>query len=123
MGLNMEEGLIARKSMAFAVRIVKVARYLKKEKREYELVSQLLRSGTSIGANISESKYAESDRDFVSKLKIALKEANETKYWLRVLLLTETLSDKEAGSLTNDADEIIVILTSIINTKKANMKK
>jgi len=119
----MEDGLIAQKSLAFAVRIVKAARYLKDEKREYELANQLLRSGTSIGANVAEAKYAESDRDFVSKLKIALKEANETEYWLKVIVLSETLSNKETQSLEDDARELVRILIAIIKTKQENMKK
>ena len=117
----MEDSMIAKKSKAFAVRIVRAARYLKKEKQEYELANQLLRSGTSIGANVAEAKYAQSDKDFVSKLKIALKEANETEYWLEVIVLSGTLSNKEVQSLADDVKELLRMLISIIKTKQENM--
>ena len=110
--------IIAQKSLDFGVRIVKATRYLKSEKQEYELSNQLLRSGTSIGANVAEAKYAQSDADFVSKLKIALKEASETQYWLMLIKRTEILSKEEADSLIHDVNELIKILISIINTKQ-----
>ena len=115
------ENVIAEKSFAFAVRIVKTSKIIKEEKREYELASQLLRSGTSIGANVSEAKYAQSNKDFVSKFKIALKEANETKYWLCLMKAVEILDENAGKSLIVDAEELIRILTSIINTKESKM--
>jgi len=110
--------VISDKSFAFAVRVYKAAKFIKEEQREFELAGQLLRSGTSIGANISEGKYAQSGRDFVSKHKIALKEANETKYWLRLIKAVGILDEKAANSLIHDADEIIRILSAIIITKE-----
>ena len=109
------------KSFAFAVRIVKAVRVIKKESNEYALCNQLLRSGTSIGANITEAKYAQSDKDFVSKHKIALKEAGETRYWLRLMEATGLLSEKASHSLIKDVDELIRILTAIVNTKENRM--
>ena len=119
----MEDRLIELKCLTFAVRIVKATRYLKKEKREYDLANQLLRSGTSIGASVVEARYAESDKDFVSKHKIALKEASETQYWLKLLVRSEILSTEETQNLAEDVEELIKILTSIIRTKQANMNK
>ena len=115
--------LIGDKSFAFAVRIYMAVKFIKEEKREFELANQLLRSGTSIGANISEGKYAQSDRDFVSKHKIALKEANETMYWLRLIKAVGVLNEKVAGSLMRDADELMRILSSIIISKENNMNQ
>ena len=115
-------GMKEEKSFAFAVRIVKAVKIIKERTREYELANQLLRSGTSIGANISEAKYAQSDKDFVSKHKIALKEANETKYWLRLMSATELLGEKEMKSLINDVDELMHMLTAIINTTEKKLK-
>ena len=116
------KNVVAEKSFVFAVRIVRAVKVIKEEKREYELASQLLRSGTSIGANISEGKYAQSEKDFVSKHKIALKEANETKYWLRLMNATGILDEKAVASLIDDVDELIKLLTSIINTTQSKMR-
>ena len=113
------DSIISQKSLTFAVRIVKAAKYLQKEKHEYELAKQLLRSGTAIGANVAESKYAQSDADFISKLKIALKESSETRYWLKLLELTDILTKDEAGSLEKDVTELIKILTAIIKTTQS----
>ena len=117
------ERIIDEKSFAFAVRIVKVTKVIKEEKREHELANQLLRSGTSIGANVSEAKYAQSDKDFVSKHKIALKEANEVKYWLRLIGAAEILDEKAIKSLIGDVEELIRILTAIINTTENRKPK
>ena len=113
--------IISDKSFAFAVRIYRAVKFIKEEKREFELANQLLRSGTSIGANISEGKYAQSDKDFVSKHKIALKEANETKYWLRLMKAVDILDEKAANSLISDADEIVRILSAIIISKESKI--
>ena len=102
------------------MRIVKVYEYLCSEKKEYTMSKQLLRSGTSIGANIAESQQAQSRPDFISKLNIALKEANETYYWLRLLSETDYISNKEFINLENDIKEIISILVAITKQQKAN---
>ena len=109
---------IEEKSFDFAVRIVNLYKYLTSEKKEYVLSNQLLRSGTSIGANVAEAERGQSRPDFNSKMNNALKEANESFYWLRLLYRTEYLSEKEFSSLENDVNEIISILVSIC--KKTN---
>lgn len=112
------EHTVEEKSFQFAVRIVRMSRYLKKRFREYDLSSQILRSGTSIGANIAEAQQAQSRADFLSKLSIALKEASETGYWLRLLNATGLLSELEFSSLFNDCTELQKLLTAIIKTTK-----
>ena len=118
-----KESIIAQKSFVFATRIIKAVRFIKEQKREYELANQLLRSGTSIGANVSEAKYGQSDKDFISKHKIALKEASETRYWLRLMEATDILSYESTKSLITDIEEIIKILTSIINSMEKRQNK
>ncbi len=110
-----ENNIIAHKSLDFAIRIVNLYKYLCNEKKEFVLSRQVLRSGTSIGANISESENAQSRSDFGSKLNIALKEAFETKYWLELLYRTDYIEEKHYKSINRDCVEIIRILTSIIN--------
>ena len=105
-------------SKVFALRIIKLYKYLIEEKNEHVMSKQVYRSGTSIGANIAESKTAQSDADFISKLSIALKEANETKYWLVLLHESETISDEEYKSIENDINTIIGSLIIIIKKKK-----
>ena len=114
---------VEHKSFLFSVRIVKLARYLQEEKREYILSKQLIRSGTSIGANIVESQQAQSRADFISKLSIALKEACETNYWLRLLQATDYLSDPEFSSIITDCRELEKMLTSIIKTTRSTPNK
>ena len=109
---------VEEKSFLFAIRIVKLYKYLTDSKREYHLSKQLLRSGTSIGANIAEAQQAQSRADFVSKLSISLKEASETDYWLRLLNATEFLSDAEFMSVHSDCTELEKMLTAIIKTTK-----
>ena len=116
----MQESIVEIKSFNFAVRIVKLYQYLCEEKKEYILSKQLLRSGTSIGANVSEAQRGQSKPDFYSKMAIALKEANETYYWIRLMHSTEYLSDKEYSSLDSDINEIISILVAICNSKEKN---
>lgn len=111
-----EDNVIRTKSKQFAVRIVKLNRYLIDEKQEYVLVRQILRSGTSIGANVAESEYAISRNDFALKLYIALKECNETRYWLELLYETEYITEEQFRSLIADCIELQKILTAI--TKK-----
>ena len=113
-----KENIIAEKSFEFAIRIVNLYKFLTTEKKEYELSRQLLRSGTSIGANVAESLKGQSRADFNSKLNIALKEANETEYWIRLLYKTGYLNDIEYESIWGDVNDIISILVAII--KKIN---
>ena len=109
----MKENIIMRKSFAFSVRIMNLQKYLSRKKGEYVVSRQICKSGTSIGANIAEAQRAQSTADFVSKMKIALKEANETQYWLKLLHESKYLSDKEHTSLHDDLLEILKILTAI----------
>ena len=117
----MDRNAIEETSFRLAIRIVNLRKYLVEAKREFVLSKQLLRSGTSIGANVAEAKQAQSRSDFISKLSIALKEANETAYWLKLLYRTDYLTEKEYDSISHDADEIIAILVSIIKTKKQHI--
>ena len=112
------DNVVEEKSFRFAVRIVKLNQYLRTKKKEYVLSKQLLRSGTSIGANIAESQQAQSRADFISKLEIALKETSETKYWLRLLNATEYLSDAEFNSIYTDCSELEKLLVSIVKSTK-----
>ncbi len=114
----MQESIIETKSFQFAIRIVKVYQHLCEEKKEYVLSKQLLRSGTSIGANVSEVQRGQSKPDFYAKIAISLKEANETRYWIRLLHATQHLTDKEYVSLDSDINEIISILVAICNSKE-----
>ena len=109
--------LIEKKSFNFAVRAVKLCKIISEERKEYTLSKQLLRSGTSIGANVSEAEMGQTRADFYAKMSIALKEANETYYWLRLLHETEYLTDKEFDSMATDVTELISILVSICKTK------
>jgi four helix bundle protein len=115
----MRDSIIEAKSFDFAIRIVKLYQYLCEEKKEFVLSKQLLRSGTSIGANVSEAQRGQSKPDFYAKHSIALKEANETYYWLRLLHETEYLTDKEFDSMATDVTELISILVSICKTKES----
>ena len=112
----MSNSISVEKSFDFAVQIVNLYKVLTVEKREYVLSKQLLRSGTSIGANISEAQRGQSKADFVAKMSIALKEANETDYWLRLLYKTDYVSETQFESLNADINELIRILTAICKT-------
>ena len=112
------DNIIEEKSFRFAIRIVKLNEYLRSVKKEHVLSKQLLRSGTSIGANVAESQQAQSRADFVSKMEIALKETSETKYWLRLLNATDYLSEPQFNSIISDCVEIEKLLTSIIKSTK-----
>ena len=114
------DNLIARLSLDFALRIVKLRKYLSETKNEYILSKQILRSGTSIGANIYESEHAQSKDDFLAKLYISLKEANETKYWLELLHLSDYIDDNQNESIINDLGKIIGTLVNIIKKTKDN---
>ncbi len=119
----MKEGAIQTKSFAFAVRIVNLYKFLCAEKKEYVLSKQLLRSGTAIGALVREADQAESKADFAHKLAIALKEANETEYWILLLRETEYLTAKESESILEDNKELLKLLTSIIKSTKKGLGK
>ena len=112
----------ARKSYAFAVRIVNLVKWLH-EKKEYVLSKQVLRSGTSIGAMIRESEHAESDADYIHKLSVALKEANETEYWLSLLKDTNYIDKKQHASVDKDCQELKKLLVASIKTLKINLAK
>ncbi|MBR5959672.1 MAG: four helix bundle protein [Clostridia bacterium] len=109
-------GVTEEKSKGFAIRIVRLYQYLKDEKKEYVLSKQLLRSGTSVGANLSEAKYAISRNDFIAKQYIALKEISETLYWLELLFKTDYLSQKQYDSIYQDAEELRKLLSSSTKT-------
>jgi len=109
---------IERKSFHFSVRIVKLCRYLQEEKKEYLLSKQLMRAGTSIGANVAEAEQAQSRADFIAKLSISLKEAAETNYWIRLLYATDYLMESEYLSIIADCKELEKLLTSIIKTSR-----
>lgn len=115
----MKQSILKDKSKTFALRTIRLYKYICEEKHEYVLSKQLLRSGTSIGANIAESFYGQSEADFISKLSIAQKEASETIYWLELLHESEYLNSTEFNSIHDDAEEIIKLLTSSIKTVKS----
>ena len=112
------EATIKEKSYRFSVRIVKLSRYLQETKREHVMTKQLLRAGTSVGANIAESQQAQSRPDFIHKLNIALKEAAETNYWLRLLYDTDYMTEKQFQSIYTDCTELERMLTAIIRHTK-----
>jgi len=114
----MKGNIIVDKSFVFAVGIVKLYQKLVSENKEFVLSKQLLRCGTSIGANIEEAVGGISKRDFIAKLQISYKEARETKYWLRLMIETDIISKAEAESLISDCEEIIRIIVAIIKTSK-----
>jgi four helix bundle protein len=114
-----DDNQIVIDSKGFAIRIIKLYKYLSEEKREYVMSKQILRCGTSIGANVSEGVFAQSRMDFVNKLSIALKEANETKYWLELLVETDYISKTQYESIVGDLSIIIGTLVNIVNTTKS----
>ena len=114
------ESIVGDKSLAFGKRIAKCYRYLCDKKKETVMTKQLLRCGTSVGANIREGLYAQSRKDFISKLNIALKEAGETDYWLDVIHAAGYFSEEEYNSLRDDNAELLKLLTAIIKTTKEN---
>ena len=116
------ENAIETKSFDFAIRIVKLYQYITNDKKEFVLSKQLLRSGTSIGANVAEAERAQSQADFYAKMSIALKEANETDYWLRLLYKTDYLSENEFNSIDKNISEIIALLVSITKTVKTSLE-
>ena len=117
-----EENPVQEKSYTLALRIVELYKYLTEEKKEFVLSKQILRSGTSIGANVEEAEGAQSEKDFLSKMSIAYKEARETKYWLRLLNDSGYLEEKQAQSLFQDINEILKLLGSIQKTMKHKIR-
>ena len=116
----MKKNLPIEKSIEFAAKIVKLNQFLTQNKKETVISKQIVRSGTSIGANINEANYGQSKADFISKLHIALKETAETEYWIRLLYMSEYIDEKLSTSLLNDCLEIKRILIASINTAKTN---
>jgi four helix bundle protein len=114
-----QENVILDKSYAFGLRILKLYLHLKKKKMDTGLCSQVLHSGTSVGANVEEAIGGASRKDFINKMQIAYKEARETRYWLRLLMDSEVLEKKLANSFIKDCEELLKILTTILNSSKA----
>lgn len=114
--------LIQEKSFEFAIKIVNLYKLLKFEKKEYVLSKQILRSGTSVGANIEEGIGGQSKKDFIATLQISLKEARETHYWLRLLIATDYLNTEESEEMVKECKELINILTAILKTAKGGLK-
>ncbi len=114
------DNIIQDLSFSFALRIVKFYKHLTENKKVYVLSKQILRSGTSIGANVRESIHAQSSADFINKLSIALKEADETEYWLELLNASDIIDDVEFKSMSDDVKQIIGTLVKIIKSKKAS---
>lgn len=114
----MKDSILKSKSKSFALRIIKMYNYLCDEKKEYVMSKQVLRSGTSIGANIAEAFYAQSEADFIAKLYISRKEAGETIYWIELLRDASYLDIHKASSILEDCEELMKLLTSSIKTMK-----
>ena len=118
-----KENVVMSKSYTFALRIIKLYKYLVAEKKEYVLSKQLLRSGTAIGALIKEGEHAQSKADFLNKMNVSLKEANETEYWIELLRDSEYLSITESSSIIEDVREVIRLLISIVKSTKASINR
>ncbi len=118
-----KENIVADKSYAFALRIIKLYKYLVSEQKEFVLSKQVLRSGTSIGALIKEAEHAQSKKDFINKMNIALKEANETDYWLMLLKDSEYISEKSYNSIYPEVIELLKLLISIVKSTKEKLGK
>lgn len=116
-----KENIIQQKSFDFALKVVRVTRYLESEQKEYVLSKQLLRSGTAIGALVCEAEHAESKKDFIHKMSISLKEANETGYWLRLLRESGLLLNFDVGDINDEIGQIIKLLASIVKSSKLNV--
>ena len=119
----MKENIIKNKTFSFALKIVTICRHLIKEEKEFVLSNQLMRSGTSVGALVREAEQAESKKDFIHKLSIALKEANETEYWIELLNAGKFITEETFKVIQLEINEIIRILTKIILTSKTNINK
>ena len=121
--MNFKDNIIAVKSYSFALRIVNMYKWIVSEKKEFVLSKQILRSGTAIGALIKEAEHAQSKADFLNKMNIALKEANETEYWLMLLKDSEFILENEFNSMQTDCSELIKLLASIVKTTKIKLDK
>ena len=119
-GPPMKRNVVKEKSFAFALRAVKLARHLQGEKKEFVLSKQVLRSGTAIGALVREAEHAQSKADFVSKMSIALKEANETDYWIDLLHQSELIEPGHYTAIHLDIEELLKLLVSIVKTSRAS---
>ena len=117
------ENVIAAKSYAFAIRIINLYKFLNTEKKEFVLSKQVLKSGTAIGALVREAEHAQSKADFLNKMNIALKEANETEYWLMLLKDTGYIQQSEFDSIIKDCEEVLKLLVSIVKSTKTSLKK
>lgn len=120
--VNSERGPLHDKSLDFAIRVVNLHKYLKQKKKEFVMSRQLMRCGTSVGAMVREAQRGESRADFIHKLSIALKEANEAEYWIILLFRTDYLTEEMYNSIYQDCSEILALLVSIIKTTKKNKK-
>jgi len=120
---DVNDNIIVVKSMNFAIRCVKLARYLRENFHEYELASQIVRSGTSIGANVREALRGQGRADFRAKMNISLREANEAQYWLELLMRVDYLSEKEYQSMQDDYTELCKLLMSIVKTTEKSKDK
>ncbi len=121
--MSRKKNIVMNKAYTFALRIIRLYKYLHSEKKEYVLSKQLLKSGTAIGALIKEAEHAQSKADFLSKINIALKEANESEYWLELLRDSNYLSPMECQSILTEVSEIIKLLASIVKTTKQNLNR
>ena len=117
----MKQNILKDKSFQFAIRVVNLYKYLKKQHGEYILSQQIIRSGTCVGAIIREAEHAESTKDFIHKLSIGLKEANETKYWLDLLLATEFINNRMYNSINQDCEELLKLLIASVKTSKQRL--
>ncbi|MEM1257843.1 MAG: four helix bundle protein [Bacteroidota bacterium] len=118
--MSKSRNVIQVKSFNFALRIITLVKFLEKEQKEYTISKQVMRSGTAVGAMIREAEHAESKKDFIHKMSISLKEANETRYWLDLLFESELISDFEINQVRDDCIELIRILASIVKSSKSN---
>jgi four helix bundle protein len=119
----MKQDVLKGKTMAFAVRIVKLAKWLREERKEFALADQVLRSGTSIGANVSEAHYASSKRDFLNKCKIALKECAETLFWLELFANSGLVDSRQVQSMTTDCSELRRLLSATCKTAEKGLEE
>ncbi|MBV6485933.1 MAG: hypothetical protein KFKLKKLM_02554 [Flavobacteriales bacterium] len=120
---NGKKNIVQEKSFAFALRIINLSKFLQKEQKEFVLSKQILRSGTAVGALIKEAEHAQSKADFIHKMSIALKEANETDYWIELLYQSSDLSEEAYQSIHPEIQELIKLLVSIVKSSKVNINK
>ena len=119
---KLNKNAVVDKSFNFAIRIVNLYKYLQEEKKEFVLSKQVLKSGTSIGANINEAQQGQSKKDFLTKMNISLKECTETKYWIELLSATDYITNEQKESVIKDCIELEKLLTSIVKTTNDNLK-